>query len=185
MQHGNQPASAGSFASSKLIADNLAALQQAVDLLERLDDARFGQPNVTLALSSVGSHLRHCLDFYQSFLMGLATGRVNYDLRARDERVEKSRLFAAAKIKALIEGLSRLPAAAERRELEVLLEGSAEPAEAAEWSRSSVQRELQFLLSHTIHHYSIVAVALRAQGFEPGASFGIAPSTLRYWRQTA
>ncbi len=189
MQYGDQSATghsiANNFATGKLTADNLTALQQALDLLERLDDAQFSQPNGVLALSSVGSHLRHCLDFYQCFLAGLAKGRINYDQRGRDERVEKSRRFAATKIKTLIESLGRLPAIVERRAVEVLLEGSAEPTDVAEWSDSSVKRELQFLLSHTIHHYSLIAVSLRAQGFEPGASFGIAPSTLQYWRRTA
>jgi uncharacterized damage-inducible protein DinB len=182
MQHGHQSSTGDS--TGNLIADNLAALQQAVDLLERLDDALFTRPNRALALSSVGGHLRHCLDFYQSFLAGLAMGRVNYDHRIRDERIEKNRLFATAKIKVLVEGLSRLSSADERRELEVWLEGSATP-EAAEWSRSSVKRELQFLLSHTIHHYALVAVVLRAQGWEPGAEFGVAPSTLQFWKKAA
>ena len=185
MQYGIQGATIGSSASSQLIADNMVALQQAVDLLERLDDGLFRQANGALALSSVGSHLRHCLDFYRSFLAGLATGRINYDQRARDERVEKNRLFAMAEINALIEGLCQLSPAAERRELEVLLEDSAEGPDDSVLSRSSVKRELQFLLSHTIHHYSLIAVALRAQGFEPGVEFGVAPSTLQYWSKTA
>jgi len=184
MQYGTQGATTNSLASSQLIADNLAALQRAVDLLEQLDDALFNRTNSALALSSVGTHLRHCLDFYQNFLAGLATGRINYDQRARDERVEKSRSFATAKIKALIEGLSQLSVAVERRDLEVLLESPAAQPEASAWSRSSVKRELQFLLSHTLHHYSLIAVTLRAQGFEPGAEFGVAPSTLQYWSKT-
>lgn len=172
---------AGDFTTSGLIADNLAALRQAADLLERLDDETFGKNNHALALSSVGGHLRHCLDFYQNFLAGLAVGRINYDHRERDERIEKSRLFAMAKIKSVIEGLSQMGAA----ELEALMEVSAETPDASEWSHSSVKRELQFLLSHTIHHYALVAVALRAQGFDPGGDFGVAPSTLRYWRLIA
>ena len=31
----------------------------------------------------------------------------------------------------------------------------------------------------------LIALALRLQGFEPSAEFGVAPSTLAYWRQTA
>ena len=45
---------------------------------------------------------------------------------------------------------------------------------------TSVLRELEFLLSHTIHHYALVAVMARLQGHEPLATFGIAPSTLKY-----
>jgi hypothetical protein len=44
-----------------------------------------------------------------------------------------------------------------------------------------VGRELQYLLSHTIHHYAIIGSILRAQGVEPGPDFGVAPSTLRHW----
>jgi hypothetical protein len=53
------------------------------------------------------------------------------------------------------------------------------------WSYSSIGRELQFLLSHTIHHYALIALALRLQGYEPSAEFGVAPSTLQYWRKAA
>ena len=50
--------------------------------------------------------------------------------------------------------------------------------EPAVWSRSSLLRELQFALSHTVHHYAIIARQLRERGAEPGADFGVAPSTL-------
>jgi hypothetical protein len=48
---------------------------------------------------------------------------------------------------------------------------------------STVARELQFLLSHTVHHYALIALILRLQGFEPGEEFGVAPSTLAHWRR--
>jgi hypothetical protein len=55
------------------------------------------------------------------------------------------------------------------------------PPEEDGWSQSTVGRELQYLLSHTIHHYAIIGSILRAQGREPGPDFGVAPSTLRHW----
>ena len=70
-------------------------------------------------------------------------------------------------------------------ELLVVLEGSMRTHERPCWSRSSIARELQSLLSHTVHHYAFIAVALRLQGVEPASDFGVAPSTLEYWRQTA
>ncbi len=45
---------------------------------------------------------------------------------------------------------------------------------------SSITRELDFLLSHTIHHYAIIAVLCRLQNVEVEPDFGVAPSTLRY-----
>lgn len=48
-----------------------------------------------------------------------------------------------------------------------------------DWSDSSVKRELQFLVSHTVHHYALIKELLRREGFDPGAEFGVAPSTLQ------
>ena len=52
------------------------------------------------------------------------------------------------------------------------------------WSTSSVERELQFLSSHTVHHYALIAVILRLNGVQPEEGFGVAPSTQRYWKES-
>jgi hypothetical protein len=36
-----------------------------------------------------------------------------------------------------------------------------------------------------VHHYAIVAIMLRAEGCEPGAEFGVSPSTLAHWRRAS
>jgi len=167
--------------TSYLIDDNIETLKQGIGLIARLDDRLYTQPNPELSLSGAGAHFRHCIDFYHSFLAGVGSGRINYDLRERDERLERNRLFAIARLNAVIEGLSRSPVIEDDRAIETLLEGSLD----SDWSISSLKRELQFLLSHTIHHYALIALALRSQGFDPGAEFGVAPSTLRHWRKTA
>ncbi len=72
----------------QLIRANLHYLSQAESLLERMDDGRFATPAAGFYNSSVGGHLRHCIEHYLSFLAGMEDGRVDYDCRARDERVE-------------------------------------------------------------------------------------------------
>jgi hypothetical protein len=52
-------------------------------------------------------------------------------------------------------------------------------------SASTALRELQFLVSHTVHHYAVIALILRARGLEPGPDFGVAPSTLKYEQETS
>jgi hypothetical protein len=64
----------------------------------------------------------------------------------------------------------------------VRAEDIGDPASASAWSPSSVGRELQALLGHTVHHYAIIALLLRVEGIEPGEEFGVAPSTLAHWR---
>ena len=48
------------------------------------------------------------------------------------------------------------------------------------WSQSSAPRELQFLISHTVHHFALIKVALRDGPRSVGDDFGVAPSTLSY-----
>jgi hypothetical protein len=166
---------------SHLVDDNIEALKQGIELIARLDDRLYTRPNRELSLSGAGAHFRHCIDFYHSFLAGVGSGRINYDLRERDERIEQNRLIAIARLNAIIEGLSRVSAIEDNRMYDTLLEGSSD----SDWSASSLKRELQFLLSHTIHHYALITLALRSQGFDPGVEFGVAPSTLRHWRKAA
>jgi hypothetical protein len=171
--------------AGNLIADNIEALRQGIRLIERLNDRFYAQSNAGLSLSPVGGHIRHCVDFYNSFLAGVTSGRIDYDYRERDERIEQNRLFAASKLGMIIDSLNRVSEVDNRREIEVRLESSTNDETGSDWSRSSLMRELQFLLSHTIHHYSLIALALRVQGYEPGVEFGVAPSTLKHWRKRA
>lgn len=166
-----------------LITSNIRLLTQGLDLLERLDDASYSNANAALSLNAAGSHFRHCIDFYNCFLEAIETGRIDYDLRPRSNAVERDRGLAVAEIGKIIEGIGMLSLADGQKEVQVVLEGSITGAASA-WSRSSVMRELQSLLSHTIHHYALIALSLRLQGIEPGKEFGVAPSTLEYWRRT-
>lgn len=178
------PATSQNIANTQ-IADNVEALRQGIALIERLDDRLYVQGNQALSLSGVGCHFRHCIDFYLKFLAGLESGRINYDTRERDGRIENDRLYAMTKLNSIIESLGQLLAVNAATELEVLLEASSDSDDKVGWSRSTVKRELQFLLSHTTHHYALIALALRLQGFEPGAEFGVAPSTLWHMKKIA
>jgi uncharacterized damage-inducible protein DinB len=148
-------------------------------LISAIDDEAYS--TAPDAKSTVGVHFRHCIDFYSCFAAGIDAGRINYDLRERNSAVETNRRAAIEKIESIIEALRGLSAEDAGREVQVITEDSSD-GRALDWSRSSMKRELQFLLSHTIHHYAIVAASLRQRGIEPGEEFGVAPSTLRHWR---
>ena len=168
-----------------IIEDNINALRQGVELIERIGNGLYADARPPFLTSGVGGHVRHCIDFYDSFLSSFETGRINYALRKRNPQVEMNRRLAISEMEAIIEKLRRLSPADLQGTVQVISEESSGPLDGSGWGRSSVMRELQSLLSHTIHHYALVAVALRLQGFEPAAEFGVAPSTLAYWSQTA
>jgi len=169
---------------NSLTGNNIYVLKQGLDLLGQLDDHLYVSVKQPAFKSGVGTHFRHCLDSYTCFLSGVEEGRIDYDLRARDARIETDRAVAIAKTESVINGLQTLSITDGRTPLLVKLE-TASDQEAASWGNSSLMRELQFLVSHTIHHYAIMALLLRLQGFEPGQDFGVAPSTLESWRSAS
>jgi len=162
--------------------DNARHLEQGIALIRGLDDAAYrGAPG---AGGGVGAQLRHCLDFYSCFLGGIAAARIDYTARERDRRVESDREHAIRRLEAVVGALDGLPHEIADAEVVVRLE-RAEPTREG-WCRSSGLRELQFLLSHTIHHYALIAGVLRLQGHSTAAlpaDFGVAPSTLRHWHE--
>ena len=167
-----------------LVLDNIAILKQGIELTSCLGPL-YSRSTPRCLQGGVGAHFRHCIDFYNCFLSSVGSGRINYDLRARNELVESDPELAALELQAIIEGLRRFSFADGHAELLVVLEGSTPTHECPCWTRSSIGRELQSLLSHTVHHYALIAIALRLQGIEPSAEFGVAPSTLEHWRKTA
>lgn len=164
-----------------LIADNIRVLTQARELLSGLPDELYSKPEPSVHSSGIGSHLRHCVDYYDRFLEGLGTGRIDYDLRERDERLETSRVYAIEKLESLQQELEAL-----RTDAGPLLvrQDSEAEGDAVPWAPSSLERELQFQMSHAVHHYALIAVILRLNGEVPPEGFGVAPSTLRYWKET-
>ena len=165
-----------------LIQQNIGMLKQALEVLSDLDDQVY--PNVRHPFSpyGIGSHFRHCLDSYHAFLNGVELGWIDYDNRQRDERIGKDRLTAAQKMMEAIEGLERMSWLHEHTSLMVRLEDTGNAGEPSSWSSSTVMRELQALLSHTVHHFALIGVMLQLNGFEIPEEFGVAPSTLYRWR---
>jgi uncharacterized damage-inducible protein DinB len=157
------------------IRDNVAALRQGTELLAGLSAESYAKRTPACFNSSAGGHFRHAIEHYLSFLQGTETGEIDYEARARDPLIEKDPGYAAAQLNAIGERLERLES---DRELRVRAECA--PADTTTWGMSSVVRELEFLLSHTIHHYALIGVICRLDGQKLPKDFGMAPSTLRY-----
>jgi hypothetical protein len=159
----------------------ISLLEEGLHLLERIDDETYSRTGGLSPRGSIGAHLRHCLDFYKSFLSGLESGRIDYNSRQRNSLIETDRRYAIHQLHRLIADLHEtLPIF---RIAPILI--TTEAGSSRDWCGSSVVRELEFLRSHTIHHYSLIAMLLRYEGIEPGDDFGVAPSTLRYWQEEA
>lgn len=170
-----------------VIEQNVAILAQAIDLLDGLSDPDYAEPPPAGGVAPVGPHFRHCLDFYRCLIDGLDRGEVDYDRRGRSPELEVDRRAAISALTEITHELERLPGAIASRRVRVRHDvgKEASSSSAEEWSRSSAQRELQFLLSHTVHHFALIGLLLERRGVEMPADFGVAPSTLDHRRSEA
>ncbi|MEO1082278.1 MAG: DinB family protein [Pseudomonadota bacterium] len=159
---------------------NVQYLEQGAALLGELSNAEYGDPLLPAFSQGIGPHVRHIIDHYTTFLEGVGSGRVDYDARERDPLIETDRDVAITRLLELAAQLRLLPDGEGDRMLEVIIDCGTGDAEARQPTRTSVARELQFLLSHTVHHYALLAAALTLRGKVVPAELGMAPSTLRY-----
>jgi uncharacterized damage-inducible protein DinB len=156
----------------------IQACQRSIDMIDALTDAQFAQP--VGRHSSIGAHLRHCIEHFQRFASGMqaANGEkpvISYDSRQRDRELETNRQAARRAIEVLLHFLHS--DALTHPAGEVLVELI--PARGADMVRlnSTIERELVFVSSHAIHHLALMEVLAELQGIDLPADTGLAYST--------
>ena len=159
----------------------VGVLRQTAALLGTLTDDQYARKPVGVVPSSVGGHVRHCLDHVDALLRGAGDGLLDYDRRERGTDVERSRTAALESIRRQERQLLDLPWPSGHRplRLSVLVSPDAPPSVVL----SSLDRELAFTLSHTIHHGALIAVMAKLLGVAVPPAFGYAPSTLAHGRR--
>ncbi len=166
---------------------NADLIAQAIHVIERLkqdasSDFRYAQ--------AVGPHIRHLIDHYDAFVLGLEffpSGTVQYDVRRRDQILQSQPLVAIARLNVLQDRLRAIAAATrEPYPLDAAVqvvscagfEGEFEISAA-----STIGRELLFLSSHMVHHFALLAHYCKSAGVDLGADFGKAPATVAFERK--
>ncbi|MEX0330862.1 MAG: DinB family protein [Puniceicoccaceae bacterium] len=160
-----------------LIDANLACLGQGIEFLQKLPAELYSRKCPELFNSSIGGHLRHNLDHYLAFVSGQPTGKVDYDDRQRDEAIEVDREAAIGVLQELVDKLESMRTSVLDSPLKIRMDDGGDST----WSQTTLRRELQFLLSHSIHHYAlVVSIATRFGVRDFPEGFGVAPSTIHY-----
>jgi uncharacterized damage-inducible protein DinB len=165
--------------------DSIGYLRQGAELVRKLDDDLFTRSVGRRFRGGVGSQFRHCIDFYECLLYGLENeDLVDYAARSREHKLETQRQAAADRMEQIADRLAAIDPVLLKRPLKVRSEQPVE--DVPEWCGSTLHRELQFLVSHTVHHYALIVSLLGRLGYElepKYADFGIAPSTLEHWNE--
>jgi len=154
-------------------------LRQGESLLNSLSDEDYTRKLPTVFGSTVGGHYRHCLDHFQTLLLGLDAGEINYDHRERNSWIENDCMFALAETHRILRAFESIPTPFLDCPINVRSKVNYE-VEAASLIGSTVGREFMYAVAHAIHHYALIAVMCGILDVPVPAGFGIAPSTLQY-----
>lgn len=166
-----------------VVSSNIFFLNQGIELLSEVSDDMYASNNGTYNKSGIGRHFRHIIEHYLS-IVNIENSILDYDARDRDLRLENDRKFMITTIKRVINFLEKISDEPEflKKEIQVRSnEGIGE--EDSPLSTSTIRREFQFLISHTVHHYALIGLILKTMGFTTSPDFGVAPSTLKYEQQ--
>lgn len=156
-----------------LIQLNSHLLGQAHGFVSGLSPIVYAGKCESVFSSTIGQHLRHCIEHYDELILARRECRdVNYDARPRDLLLETDPAEALRRLFATDAGLHALSTSP--GSLKIIDTGCDRPSE------SSIERELQYLVSHTVHHFAIIAIIARHFEVAVPENFGVAPSTTKH-----
>lgn len=162
------------------VRGNTHFLSQGIALLDSLSGDDY-TATTRAGWATVGSQFRHVLDHYLAFLDGWAAGRVDYDARGRDRETETDPARALRVAQWIVGELERIHVEDGDRSVLVQMDSGGSDG-VPDWRPSTVGRELQFLVSHTVHHYALMKLLLEDRGITTDEELGTAPSTAAYRR---
>ncbi|MBU3626873.1 hypothetical protein ICN48_11600 [Polynucleobacter sp. JS-Safj-400b-B2] len=162
-----------SKANEKLVGYTISTLQS----LGKLANF-FNQNNQADYHVPIGSHIRHIIEHYEALIFRQLPS-VNYDLRQRDQLLEKSPAEALLRISNLCKKLQEINSVVIEESIEVASSGGL-LGELLFSHQSSTARELCFLNSHAIHHLAIIKPFCKQHDIPLDEYFGFAPSTIAY-----
>lgn len=172
----------GQKLDQQLIISNIDALREGAELIRLLKENQYTLGYKPAFASTIGAHFRHVLEHYRCFISQMPTGLFCYDKRERDQLLECDAAYALQTIEDLIAAVQSVGSNAG-------IENSAEKASVSYFIedeqtsypvRTSLNRELLFLQSHTVHHYAIIGAMTRAFGNQPDEDFGVAIATRKH-----
>lgn len=162
-----------------LVDDNDGYLEQVAELVRDIPANDYTRRDG--ANDAIGAHVRHLIEHYESLLR--STGYTDYDQRSRDREVEQSPQSALSRIAGIRDSLREIVPLGRNTRMSVTYNCERNGQVTHLPLDSSLERELLFLVSHTVHHMALIAVLARARGIIVPESFGVAPSTLRHYRR--
>jgi uncharacterized damage-inducible protein DinB len=137
---------------------NRALLRQVEELLEQMDDQQLTTPRGLLFGGTIGQHVRHILEYHMLLLRQHGAGRINYDLRERDRRIETEVGHARATV---AQCMDKLHLITEDRML--MMESELPDGGGPVAQRTSLLRELTYVADHCVHHLAMMRIVIEQE----------------------
>lgn len=153
-------------------------LEEIKKLILKLSNEEYVYASKLLSKATIGQHIRHILEFYQSVFNPGNSNIIKYDNRKRNLEIETNSVVAIQIIDEICANLTR-----NFIDKQLILEGNfcADKGNKIQ-IQTTLNRELAYCLEHSIHHQALIKVGLieleRTHFID--SDFGIAPATIRY-----
>lgn len=159
----------------EIVKSTIENVESCVDFLENISDNTY--TTVSFGNSSIGSHIRHIIEYYESFFRDVTFLEINYDKRPRNKQIETNRLLAIKALKAIISNAGSLSSDNIKQNIFILESTNHQNPKKV---ISTPERELLFLFSHTTHHLAIIKLIAQNSNVNLMQNFGKAPSTIKW-----
>ena len=156
------------------------AIEQVLELINSAHNHYSQSPDNQSA--SIGRHVRHIIDHFLAFRTGVASGCIDYNVRHRDSLYETQPQLAKETLTELADWLKNCEL--NQGDITVISEISVSHNESTRLT-SNYQRELTYLINHTIHHVAYASLLARLAGIDTADYLGLAPATATHLREQA
>lgn len=159
--------------NNSILKASFTTLSKSKTLLSRLSNEQLCDGNIPPYHSSIGSHIRHILDFYKCIFTGIENNLVDLTNRERDLNVENDCDCASGYLEQMLNSLksSKLEMTDEIEVIDDLGQGKIR----IKYTLGSLLAQAN---SHTIHHYAIINYILDRLNIKmEDEDFGLNPTS--------
>ncbi len=149
-------------------------LNQAISLLNTIENSSYTNTTVGPYHSSIGSHLRHTLDFFQCIIDGLDANAINLTQRKRDETIANDKDIAISKIREIQETFVHFTDI----NTDYIIHVTDDLGQGEVTVSYTLESIMAFAHSHAIHHFATIGYLLHQLNIQHTVKgFGYNPTT--------
>lgn len=141
---------------SSIIAAVNTNLNQAISLLNIIENEVYTDCSIGPYYSSIGSHLRHTLDFFQCIIDGLDVNSINLINRKREEIIANNKEEAIRRMRKIQETFTNFTSI----NTDYIIHVTDDFGQGAVTVSYTLESIMTFAHSHAIHHFATIGYLL-------------------------